>query len=110
VSLAVAFAVAKICDQLATAHHDDALNKIATEQSQLVAAGKQTPEQAQAMVRALADLNKTQAPKPSAWQEFLQGFPAVAIVGAALAGAVGGFALSRLLSGAFRLQVSAPAA
>jgi hypothetical protein len=107
VSLAVAYVVAKICDQLATAHHDDALNKIATEQSQLIAAGKQTPEQAQAMVRALADLNKTQAPKPSGWEEFLQSFPAAAIVGAALAGAVGGFALSRLLSGAFRLPVSA---
>jgi hypothetical protein len=79
----------------------------ATEQSQLIAAGKQTPEQAQAMVRALADLNKTQPPKPSALQDFLQSFPAVAILGAALAGALGGFAPSRLLSGAFRLPVSA---
>lgn len=97
VSLAVAYVVGKVCDQLATAHHDDALNKISDTQAQLVASGQQSPEQARGMVAALTDLNKTEQPKPSALQDFLSTFPIIAVAGAALAGVAAGFGLSRFL-------------
>lgn len=111
VSLAVAYVVGKVCDQLATAHHDEALNKISAQQAELVKSGAQTPEQARGMVAALTDLNKSEQPKPSALQDFLSTFPIVAIAGAALAGVAAGFGLSRFVTSilpARRSSASAP--
>jgi hypothetical protein len=98
VSLAATWAVSKYCDYLASTHHDDALNKIATEQQQLVASGKSTPEQMTATVKALTDLDKANPTKPSAIGDVLAAFPVVALIGAGLAGAAAGFGLSRFVS------------
>lgn len=97
-SLAVVYVVGKICDALATTHHDDALTKIATAQNDLVAAGKQTPEQAATMVKALNDLDKAAPAPPSAWQKFIDAFPIATVLGAGAAGLAVGFGVSRLLS------------
>lgn len=96
VTLAVAYVVGKICDQLATTHHDDALSKISAQQTALVASGAQTPDQARAMVSALTDLDKANPPAPSTLQKFLDTFPVVGVLGAAAAGIAAGFGLSRL--------------
>lgn len=99
VSLAAAWAVAKYTDYLATAHHDDALNKIATEQAALVSSGKTTAEQSTAAIKALTDLDKANPkPPPSALGDLLSTFPVVSVIGAALAGAALGFGASRLVS------------
>jgi len=63
-SIAAAYAVSKICDYLAEAHRDDAMQHVATEQQALVAAGAQTPQQAAAFMRAAGDL--ASAPPPGA--------------------------------------------
>jgi hypothetical protein len=97
VTLAVAYVVGKVCDQLATTHHDDALNKIADQQTALVASGKQTPAQAAGMVAALTDLDKANPTPPSTLQKFLDTFPVIGVLGAAAAGVAAGFGLSRLV-------------
>jgi hypothetical protein len=96
-SLAAAYAVTKICDYLASAHRDDAVQKVASAQQALVASGQQTPEQATAFMKAAADL--TSAPPPSAatgpkWTDYL----AAGAVGLAL-GVVGAVVGNRVLSG-----------
>jgi hypothetical protein len=61
-SIAASFAVTKICDYLAGAHRDDAMNKVAAAQQALVAGGQQTPEQAQAFMRAATDMASAPGP------------------------------------------------
>lgn len=100
-SIAAVFAVSKICDYLASAHRDDAMQKVADAQQALVAEGKQTPEQAQQFMKAAADL--ASAPPPTAatgprWTDLL----AAGAVGLAV-GVVGVVVGGRVLSG-FRLM------
>lgn len=96
VSLAAAYAVTKICDYMATAHRDDAMQKIATEQQALIAAGKETPEQAKAILAAASDL--ASAPPPGAaaagftvWQLL------AAVTGSVAAGLLVGIVGGRLM-------------
>lgn len=85
VALAAVWATSKIVDYMASAHRDDAMQKVAEGQQQLVASGKQTPEQAQAFMRAATAL--VSAPPPSAASS---GFSLGEIVGVAALGAVAG--------------------
>lgn len=88
VSLAAVWAVTKIVDYLASAHRDDAMQKVAAGQQALVAEGKQTPEQAQAFMRAATDL--VSAPPPGAKGEgFSLGEVLAFAFGGALLGVVG---------------------
>ena len=97
-SLAAAYAVSKLCDYLSSAHRDDAVQKVADAQQALVASGAQTPEQAQAFMRAAADL--ASAPPPGAaskgpsWTDLL----AAGAVGLAV-GVVAVVVGNRVLSG-----------
>jgi hypothetical protein len=94
-SLAAVYAVVKIVDYLASAHRDDAVGKIAAAQQQLVAEGKQTPEQAAAFMKASADL--VSAPPASASSGISVGWLVAAAVGGALAGVVGAEFVPKLL-------------
>lgn len=87
VSLAASYAIGKLADYLAQKHHDEALAEISNNQTQLIAAGKETPEQAQALSKAMTDFAAASiVPKPPA-PSFFAGW------GGALTAAAGGVAL-----------------
>jgi hypothetical protein len=65
VAISAAYAIGRYCDELASEHEDDAMTKVASEQTALVASGAQTPAQAQAQVAALTDLRKGMVPPPA---------------------------------------------
>jgi hypothetical protein len=85
VSVAAAYAIAKYCDYLAAAHHDDAMKKISDNQTALIAAGKETPEQAVAQTAALTDLAKA-APPPAPSTDWGAVAKWIAIAAVAVAG------------------------
>jgi hypothetical protein len=96
VSLAAVWAVTKIVDYMASAHRDDAMTKVAAGQQALVDSGKETPEQAQAFVRAAQDL--VSAPPPGAASSGLGiGALLAAAFGGALVGIVGVEVLPKLV-------------
>jgi hypothetical protein len=100
VSVASGYAIAHIMDYLAQAHHDDALSKISTTQAALVSSGAETPEQAQAQVAALTDLQRASVPpaKPGLFADLFSASPILSAGLIALAGAAGGVMLSRAFS------------
>jgi hypothetical protein len=97
VSLAAAYAVSKYCDFLASAHHDDALSKVSDNQTQLIAAGKETPDQANAQIKALQDLSAVSAPpaNTSSSIENIAKYIAIGIV--AIAAVAGLFVVARFV-------------
>lgn len=86
VSLAASYAIGKLADYLAQKHHDEALAEISANQTQLIAAGKETPEQAQALNKAMTDFAAASI-VPSTTPSFFSGW------GGVLTAAVGGVAL-----------------
>jgi len=96
VSLAAAWGVTKICDYLSSAHRDDAMGKVAAGQQALVDAGKQTPEQAQAFVRAATDLVAAPPGGASSGPSIATLVAGVAL--GAIAGAAAAVVLPRVLS------------
>lgn len=80
VSLATAYAVGKLSDYLGQKHHDESLATISTNQTQLVASGKATPEQAAMLNKAMTDLAAASI-VPSTTPSFLSGFGGVATIG-----------------------------
>jgi hypothetical protein len=108
VTIAAAVAVYKICDYLASSHHDDMVGKVAEQQQALVTSGQQTPEQAAAFMRAATDLSNSGPPKGTPGIEF----PWWSLAIAALAGGLAVFFAPRLLEaagGAIGLSRHAPA-
>lgn len=93
VTIASAIAIYKICDYLASSHHDDMVGKVADQQQQLVTEGKQTPEQAAAFMKAAADLGNSGPPKDKPSLDF----PWWTLAIAALAGGVAVFFAPRLI-------------
>jgi hypothetical protein len=99
VSIAAAYAVSKYCDYLAQAHHDDAMQKISDNQSQLIASGKETPEQAAAQVKALTDLSAAAPPPaPSVSTDVASIAKWVAIAAVAIAATFGLVTVSRIVA------------
>jgi hypothetical protein len=101
VSLAVAYVVGKICDEVANTHHDDAVNKISQQQASLVASGQQTPQQAQQMVQALDHFGAATAPPAQSGllDTLSKALPIAAILSTGVVGALAGFAISHLWEG-----------
>jgi Transglutaminase-like superfamily len=95
-TIAVGVAIWKITDYLASSHHDDMVGKIAAEQQALVDAGKQTPEQAAAFLKAATDLSNSGPPKAPTGIEF----PWWSLAIAALAGGLAVFFAPKLLESA----------
>ena len=102
VSLAVAYAVGKLCDYLAQKHHDESLNAISDNQTKLIASGAETPEQAAAQTQAMTDLAKATAlPKAPLFGDW--GGLAIAAVG----GVALGVAVDKLFDHFFRSRSAA---
>jgi hypothetical protein len=101
VAVAAAYATAKICDYLATKHHDEMLADVAHNQDQMIQTGQMTPDQALAQTKALTDLSKASAkpPSPSIWSRLPFLGPGLALV----LGVGGGFLLARFGGAATRL-------
>ena len=100
-TLAAVWAVSKITDYMTSAHHDDMLQKVADQQSQLVQSGQQSPSQANAFIKSMADLATATTPPPapantSSWITW--GIP----IGALILGLGLGFSLNRVLPGGAR--------
>jgi hypothetical protein len=96
VTLATAYAIDKITAYLATSHHDDMVQKVADQQQALVDAGKQTPAQAAAFVKAATDLSNSGVPPASPGLSFSWWTLAVA----ALAGGVAVFFAPKIINAA----------
>ena len=104
VSIAAAYAVSKYCDYLSQAHHDDAMQKISDNQTQLIASGKETPEQAAAQVKAMSDLSAAAPPaQPSVSTEIASIAKWAAIAAVAIAATFGLVTVARIV------QIAAPA-
>lgn len=101
VAVAAAYATAKICDYLATKHHDEMLADVAHNQDTLVQSGQMTADQALAQTKALTDLSKASTPPPPAsiWSRLPWLGPGLALV----LGVGGGVLLSRFSGTVSRL-------
>ncbi len=92
VTLAAVYAVAKVSDYMATAHHDDMLQKVADQQQQLVASGKETPAQASQFLHGMTDFAEASRPPSSTpstpWTTYL--YIGLAAVGGLVLGIFGG--------------------
>lgn len=84
VTIATAYAVGKLCDYLAQRHHDDAMTRISDNQTQLIASGKETPEQAAAQTSAMTDLAKASIVPSSSLLSGFTGLGIAAAIGIAL--------------------------
>jgi len=88
-SLGAAWHMDKLIDFLAQRHYDDMQSKISDNQTQLIAAGKATPEQLAALQKANVDMaNAAKLPKSSGTSWLLLALAAVAGVAAGVGGAL----------------------